>query len=288
MSANDNIAAPRPVLKNIEAASGKDKDDENFPVGSFLIAKPLRNHVHAFYKFARNADDIADSPTLAPAEKIIRLDIMEAVLTGADKNGSPSAAALRASLGECGVTNQHARELLIAFRQDATKTRYATMGELLNYCRYSAAPVGRHVLDLHGESPESWPANDALCAALQINNHVQDCAADLRALDRCYLPQDLLATHNASVDDLARPAITPGLRAVLGELLTHTAALNSEAAKFAPQIKSRRLRVEVAVIAALAQRLTTRLQNQDPLAMRVKLSKPDLLRAALASLAFAL
>ena len=140
------------VIENVEAWSGKDRGDENFPVGSALISARLRPHVHAFYAFARNADDIADSPDLAPEDKVRRLDAMQAVLLGEAADGSPSATQLRASLAECGVTPRHATDLLVAFRQDAVKNRYANWDELLDYCRVSAMPVGRHVLDLHGEA----------------------------------------------------------------------------------------------------------------------------------------
>ena len=87
-----------------------------------------------------------------------------------------------------GVTSAHCHELLAAFRQDATKTRYADWGELMGYCRLSASPVGRYLLDLHGKSRDTWPASDALCDALQVINHLQDCADDHRQLDRVYIP----------------------------------------------------------------------------------------------------
>ena len=179
---------------SVEQASGKGRSDENFPVGSVLIRRALRPHVHAFYAFARNADDIADSPDLLAEDKLARLGAMQAVLEGAAADGAPSAANLRTSLAETGVTDRHALDLLAAFRQDASKTRYADWGELFDYCRLSAMPVGRHVLDLHGEDPgATYPPSDALCAVLQILNHLQDGAKDLAALDRCYLPQDQLA-----------------------------------------------------------------------------------------------
>ena len=94
MTANDNIAAPAPAVSdpNVESWSGKDRGDENFPVGSWLIRKGLREHVHAYYAFARNADDISDSSSLSPEQKIARLNAMEEVLTGARAEGSPSAA----------------------------------------------------------------------------------------------------------------------------------------------------------------------------------------------------
>jgi len=286
---NDNsIAVPAPEAvapdPNVETWSGKDRADENFPVGSWLIRKNLRAHVHAYYSFARNADDIADHDTLEPAEKIRRLDQMEAVLMGLSEIGSASALRLRESLQQSGVSAIHARELLVAFRQDAVKTRYENWAELMDYCRYSAAPVGRYVLDLHGESRETWPASDALCASLQVLNHLQDCAGDLRGLDRCYVPQDWLAKHGVRTDDIARGKTVPGLRATFDDMLEETRALNVQAALLPELVKARRLRVETATIAGLARRLTKRLETGDPLAMRVKLGKADFLSATLTAL----
>jgi farnesyl-diphosphate farnesyltransferase len=285
MSANDNKPPSGPkVASGVEAWSGKDKGDENFPVGSALIEARLRPHVHAYYSFARNADDIADNPALTPDDKIARLDAMEAVLLGSRIGGSPSAAALRASLAVSGVDPIHARELLIAFRQDAVKTRYATWDELLNYCRYSAAPVGRYMLALHGEAETTWPASDALCAALQILNHMQDCAGDLRTMDRCYIPQDFLAEAEATTDDIARPETTPGLRAVFDRMLALTRTLNQTATALPGGVRNRRFRVETAVICHLSARLLARLAAGDPLATPVKLSKTDFLLCTLKAL----
>ena len=272
------------AAETVEAWSGKDRGDENFPVGSALIAKKLRRHVHAFYAFARNADDIADSATLAPAEKIARLDVMEDVLLGRRESGSPSAARLRESLAQTGVTAQHSRDLLAAFRRDATQLRYADWDDLLDYCRFSAMPVGRHVLDLHGESQETWPASDALCAALQVENHLQDCARDLAALDRCYLPEDLLARHGAGIEDVRAGAASPGLRRVLDALLDRCDGLNEAARALPCGVRSRRLRLETAVIVGLSRRLAHRLRHGDPLAARVRLRKSDALRAILGAL----
>ncbi len=274
------------MTENVEAWSGKSRGDENFPVGSALISARLRPHVHAYYAFARNADDIADSPELAPGDKIWRLDVMEAVLLGASDAGSPSALGLRASLGECGVTPRHATDLLIAFRQDATKTRYATWSELLDYCRHSAVPVGRHVLALHDESEDTFPASDAVCAALQVLNHLQDIQKDLLQLDRCYLPQDLMERCGTGIDDIARPAATPGMRRVIDALLDECDALNCAGRALPPGVHDRRLRLETAVIVGLAERLTARLRRQDPIARRVKLSKADAMGALLAALRY--
>ncbi len=274
------------TTESVEAWSGKDRGDENFPVGSLLIAPRLRKHVHAFYAFARNADDVADSASLAPAAKIARLDAMEDVLLGRGDSGSPSALRLRESLAATGTTPQHSRELLMAFRQDASKRRYASWDELLDYCRYSAMPVGRHVLDLHGESRDTWAPSDALCAALQVENHLQDCARDFSELDRSYLPADLLAAHGAGVENVQDAATGPALRRVLDALLDRCDELNRAGAELPRRTRDRRLRLETAVIVGLSRRLARRLRRGDPLATRVRLRKSDAVAAILAALRF--
>ena len=274
-------------MSSVETWSGKDRGDENFPVGSLLIRPALRPHIHAFYTFARNGDDIADSAELTPDDKVARLDRMEAVLLGHQSEGSPSAVRLRESLAETGVTPTHSQELLVAFRRDAIKSRTASWDELLDYCRFSAMPVGRHVLDLHGEDRACWPANDALCASLQVLNHLQDCGKDLAGLDRSYLPQDMLDAAGAGIVDVTGAAETAGLRQVFARLLDHVDALNAEAANFPRQIRDRRLRMEVGVILGLARRLTRRLRHGDPIATRVKLEKTDVAGAVLGTLRWA-
>jgi farnesyl-diphosphate farnesyltransferase len=262
-------------VENVEAWSGKTRGDENFPVGSRLIARRARPHMHAYYGFARNADDIADSPVLAPEEKVARLDVMEEVLLGKRMEGSPSAAALRRSLIETGVSPVHATDLLIAFRQDATKQRYESFDELYNYCRYSAVPVGRYVIDLHGESHVAYRASDPLCISLQLLNHLQDCGEDLRALDRCYIPATLMRHFGVVPADLLAPSETPGLRRAFITILDRVDRLNLAAEDLPNLVRSRRLRAETTFICKLALRLAARLAKGDPLATRVALSKSD-------------
>jgi squalene synthase HpnC len=270
----------------VEAWSGKDRGDENFPVGSVLISARLRPHIHAFYSFARNGDDIADNPTLTAEDKVARLDAMEEVLLGRRSEGSASATRLRASLAATGVTPAHACELLVAFRRDATKQRYASCDELLDYCRHSAMPVGRHVLDLHGEARETWVPSDALCAVLQVLNHLQDGRKDLAALDRCYLPQDLLEQFGGRVEDLRGAAETPGLRGCFNVLLDECDQMLETAAFLPRRTRDRRLRLETAVIVGLARRLARRLRAGDPVARRVKLTRSDAVFSVLAALRF--
>ena len=269
----------------VEAPSGKGRGDENFPVGSWLIRRDRRVHVHAFYRFARNADDIADDPALAADDKLRRLDRMAAILDGAmgteSDLDSPASAAMRESLAATGVTAQHCHDILRAFRLDAVKLRYRDWDDLMEYCRYSAAPVGRQLLDLHGESRAAWPASDALCAALQVLNHLQDCAADYHALDRVYLPLADLGAAGCTVEVLAAPAASPGLRQVLDGMLDRTESLIATAQGLPPLVAARGLRCEAAVIVALAARLARRLRRGDPLACRVALTKSDFAAAFL-------
>jgi squalene synthase HpnC len=273
--------SPPPEGGTVETPSGKGRGGENFPVGSWLIRRDLRSHVHAFYRFARNADDIADNPALTADDKIRRLDRMAAILDGAPGSDSPAASAMRASLAETGVTAQHCHDVLHAFRLDATKLRYRDWDDLMEYCRYSAAPVGRQLLDLHGESHDTWPPSDALCAALQVLNHLQDCVADCRTLDRVYLPLDDLAAAGCTVEALEAPRASPGLRRVIDALLDRTETLIATARGLPPRVNARGLRWESAVIIALAARLARRLRHGDPLATRVKLGKNDFAAAFL-------
>jgi squalene synthase HpnC len=257
-----------------DLVSGKGRSDENFPVASFLIHRRHRGIVHAFYNFARSADDIADHATARAAQKLDLLEEMDRTLTG-ELDSSPEALALRRALEERGLSAQHALMLLEAFRRDVTKLRYADWEDLMDYCRYSAMPVGRFVLDVHGESRETWSASDALCAALQVINHLQDCAKDYRDLNRVYIPVDHLSRAGIGIEAIAQPKASPALLGVIHELAGRTRALLLQSRPFAGQIRDRRLSSEVAVIQTLAENLTARLMQRDPLCQRVHHSKPE-------------
>src|SRR5215467_4782964 len=194
--------------------SGKGHRDENFPVASRLIHPRHRGIILAFYEFVRIADDMADHARLAPQQKLDLLDRLEAGLLG-QHDDIPEAVTLRHALNERGLAPRHAQDLLTAFRMDVTKLRYHDWDDLMNYCSYSAMPVGRFVLDVHGEDHATWPANDALCAALQIINHLQDCRKDYRALNRVYLPADTMAEFGARIDMLEGAQSPPELRRVI-------------------------------------------------------------------------
>jgi squalene synthase HpnC len=264
--------------------SGKSHRDENFPVASHLIHPRHRGAILAFYEFVRTADDIADHATLSESEKLQHLDELEAGLLG-KHDQVPEAVKLRTAVRERNLSTRHAQDLLTAFRMDVTKLRYRDWDDLMNYCSYSAMPVGRFVCDVHGEDRSVWPANDALCAALQIINHLQDCGADYRNLNRVYVPLDALAAASAEVEDLGAPSASPALRDCLRQLAARTGALLDESASFSPRIADFRLAMEVAVIQALARRLTGILRTRDPLSESVHLKAPAVALTALAGVA---
>jgi len=276
------------MAQEIATPSGKDRATENFPVGSVLIRPDLRAHVHAYYRWARMADDIADNPALSPEDKIRRLDLMEEVLLHPTRQDVPVAAAMRESLKVTGLPTVNCTELLIAFRLDATKQRYDDWADLMHYCRYSASPVGRYLLTLHGEAPSSLPPSDDLCNALQVINHLQDCGVDYREMNRVYVPVDHLAAQNLDVTILASSSSSPAFRRVLDRLLDETEELMVRARKLPGEVRDFRMRAESAVIVRLADKLIDLLRRRDPLAMRVKLKKPAIALASLQGIGIAL
>ena len=252
--------------------SGKTHRDENFPVASRLIHARHRALILAFYEFVRTADDIADHATLTAQQKVDLLDRLEADLTGSG-DGNPQAVTLRRALAGRGLSPRHAQDLLKAFRLDATKLRYAAWDDLIGYCAYSAMPVGRFVLDVHGESRSTWPASDAICAALQINNHLQDCANDYRNLDRVYVPLDALKAAGTNVEALGAAQASPELRNCIGGLARRTRALLHEGNPLAVMVEDWRLGLEISVIQGFADRIAGLLETRDPLSERVHLGK---------------
>ena len=272
----------------VETPSGKNETTENFPVGSWLLQKELRPHIAKFYRFARAIDDIADNPDLVAKTKIDRLNAMDAAVCGKEPYGQPgyeTASVLHDSLKETGITTKHCSDLVDAFRQDAVKGRYADWDEVIGYCMRSAAPVGRYLLDLHGEDRAGYPYSDALCNALQVINHLQDCKDDYLEMDRVYLPEVWLTQHETGVSALSDPKASWQLRAVLDKCLDASAELMKTANQLPGQLKNRRLAMESAVIVNIANKLIGELRARDPLAERVKLSKVQLAGCTLSGIA---
>ena len=245
--------------------SGKTHRDENFPVASWIIHPRHRALILSFYNFVRTADDIADHATLDANEKLRYLDLLEAELLG-QGDSQREAVNLRRALAERSMPPRHALDVLIAFRMDVTKLRYESWDEVIHYCRYSAMPVGRFMLDVHGESNSTWAASDALCAALQINNHLQDCGKDYRDLNRVYLPRDALAASGATVEMLGEGRASPQLLQCLHALAVRTKALLDESKSLSAEVKDFRLGLEISVIQAFADKIVHLLKLRDPCA----------------------
>jgi squalene synthase HpnC len=214
------------------------------------------------------ADDIADHETASPDEKLARLAAIQATLLG-NNDDIIAARDLREIQIARGLSPDHILDLLEAFRRDVRQSRYADWGELMDYCRFSAAPVGRFVLDVHQQDEATWPASDALCAALQVINHLQDCGKDFRTLDRVYIPLDALRAAGVEISTLGLDAAPSNLREVIAGMATRTMSLLEAAHPLIRQVSDRRLALEIGVIHHLATDLTQRLRKRDPLSERV-------------------
>lgn len=265
----------RPDLTDI--LTGKGHKDENFPVASVLLPKKLRPYVLKYYKFARTADDIADTYKLKAEDKVAMLEKMRAIVDGEVENDREFIVAeeVRESLSEKKISKYHATDLLVAFKRDAEGLEYRSWSDLIDYCNYSAAPVGRFLLDLHGESRTTFKASDAICAALQINNHIQDAQEDYEKLGRSYVPLNYLKDESLTYEDLRKHHSSEAMRRVFDRMLDGVDELLEEGQDLPLQIKNKGFRIEVAIIIALAKKLAYKLRTQDPLANHVSLRGKD-------------
>ncbi len=180
---------------------------ENFPVASILLPARLRPAVETIYRFARSADDLADEGNAAPDERLAALTVYEDALKRIE-DGKPAESPLFEQVADVirshDLPLQPFRDLISAFKQDVTTTRYATFADLLDYCRRSANPVGALMLHLYGAAtPGNLRDSDSICSALQLINFWQDVAVDWQK-SRIYLPQEDMARYTFSEGDLAR------------------------------------------------------------------------------------
>ena len=257
-----------------QGAEPKGAENENFPVASKLLPAWSRGHVMAFYAFARAADDIADAPDLTADEKRNQLQAMSAQLLGGVREPYAQVFTLHQSLLETQVSPRHAQDLLKAFMWDAEHPRTQDWAALMAYCDLSAAPVGRYLIDLLGGIKDNdYGPSDALCAALQVLNHLQDVKDDHLTLQRIYLPDDWLAGEGVTDAGLSGAACSDGLRRVLNRMLDEVDALLVDAEPLPKAIRSRALAREAGGILALAKSLAKALRRRDPLAERVELGK---------------
>lgn len=219
---------------------------ENFPVASRLVPANMRPHIAAIYAFARLADDMADEGVRPAVDRLADLDrwgarLDRAVRGEADPGGAHAEVfvALRHTIDTCRLPPALLHDLLSAFRQDVTVTRYATWDELMDYCRRSANPVGRLVLRVAGrDNAELDSASDAVCTALQLTNFWQDLAIDW-AKGRLYVPAASWQAAGAKERDLADGRITPEWRRALAEMTARTRALFTRGASVTDGVEGR-------------------------------------------------
>lgn len=272
--------------------------------------------VRAYYAFARTADDIADAPDLTILQKLAALDELELALqkgTGSAENpGHHAARLLGAMLRDQNLPLELATDLLIAFRADARNTIVRTFADVLAYCANSAAPVGRFLLAIHDES-KGHDASNALCAVLQILNHVQDARKDALELRRCYIPMAWLNAQNIDLVDLQsfmghtvyRPGFIPlrddyriegeedvvdlkpnpldnaKMRVCLNMMLDECEKLLAVAAPLPTALRDRGLAAQSAAIITLARCLLKRLRSDNPWTHNIRLRALDWLAALL-------
>ena len=261
-------------MDSIETTLTKNHKQENFPVGSWLLPQKIRLKILIFYKFARAADDIADSPNLSKSEKIKRLNLFKKAIKS-KKGRVPKANDLRKICKKNKIKINHALNLLKAFKQDAVKKRYKNWTELINYCKYSATPVGRFVIDLHKEKKTSYKFSDPLCIALQILNHIQDCKEDYNKINRVYLPFTFLKKYKVKLPQLKKNYTEKNLRLAIDEILSHTEKLIKQADKFKKIMENNKLSNETTFILEIAKSLLKLLKKRDPLKNKVVLNKFD-------------
>jgi phytoene synthase len=256
---------------------------ENFPVGSWLLPRAARLHLHRIYAFARIADDLADELHDGPGLDAFRRDFLAHV--DGTASDVPLFRDLARTIRECGLEVRLFTDLLDAFTQDLTKKRY-DLAELHDYCRRSADPIGRLVLRVCSyRSPQLDELSDRICTSLQLLNHLQDLGEDLRERDRVYFPQEDLARFGVSEAQLAAPAADEKVRAFV---LHWARRLGAQFASGWPLVDAvgGRLRWELRAILRGASAVLARIDavGGDVLGGRVRLTKGERLRTVLGGL----
>jgi squalene synthase HpnC len=257
---------------------------ENFPVASLLCPPRLRPAVKAIYHFARTADDLADEGQASAPERLAELDQFEADLAACALAQTPSSGrwpavfdALAPVLREWDLPLQLLRDLLSAFKQDVTQSRYANQAQLLDYCRRSANPIGRlllHLYQIHDQT--SLQQSDDICTALQLINFWQDLSVDLPR-GRLYLPADLLARHGLSADRLLQPQPPAAAGALIDSALDWAEHLMLRGAPLARQVPGR-AGWELRLVVQGGLRIAQRVRHLGPrvLQERPKLGRRDM------------
>jgi len=251
---------------------------ENFPVASFMLPQKLRDPVAVIYAFARCADDIADEGDLNDQQRLEKLDEMAAAVHRIETHQPPETPlylALADTVQRHHLPLQPFYDLLSAFRQDVTQTRYANFGELMDYCRRSANPVGRLLLHLSGNAGERNQAlSDAICSALQLINFLQDIGQDYAGNRRIYLPVDDMVRFNVSESQIAAGETSPGLRALVRHQAQRAAQLLRAGSPLGTRLTGR-FGLELRAIVLGGSRVLDKIHRQENSYSRPRLNRAD-------------
>ena len=253
---------------------------ENFPVASRLLPKHLRQPIAVIYAFARRADDFADEGNLSNEERIAALDDFSEKLDLIEEGNNVEDTTF---IALADVIEQHQlpislfHDLLTAFKMDVTKERYANFGEVMEYCRYSANPVGRLLLHLNKEtSTQSLGYSDAICSALQLTNFLQDISQDLEESNRIYIPQDEMEKYGVSEEDILNKNTNDASRKLIAFQIARTARLMQSGAPLGKVLKGR-MGLELRMTIMGGSRILYKLNQQyDDVFSRPRLSKWDI------------
>lgn len=260
--------------------SGKSYSDENFPVASFLMTKKIRKVVRIFYFFARMADDVADHQTLTKHQKIKILKSFDDSISKNKKNHNEILCNMVSEFKNLPAGKKYSRYLLKAFLMDASNKKYIKWSDLLYYCKYSANPVGRFVIDAVKETQnikEIYEASDNLCTALQIINHMQDCKKDFEELNRVYIPESLFQKYSIDKSILKKKKSVGNFEKLKVEIIENVLTSLKTTKNGLSYIQSWRLRKETLIILNIAKRLCNLLKKRDPLKEKIKLSRIELI-----------
>ena len=275
-----NISTKRKDIENdvSHLMSGKSYSDENFPVASFLMTKKIRSIVRVFYFFARMADDIADHQKLSSNQKKKILLFFDNAISKSKKTNNKVLDKMIARFKELPSGKKYSRNLLKAFMMDASNKKYKNWNDLLYYCKFSANPVGRFVIDAVNERKnieKIYEASDSLCTALQIINHIQDCKKDFRQLNRVYIPDSFFKKYSLDKKTLRKSKSIENFERLKIEIVDNVMVSLRKTKLGLREIRSWRLRKETLIILNIAKRLCNLLKINDPLEKQIKLSRID-------------
>ena len=275
-----NISTKRKDIENdvSHLMSGKSYSDENFPVASFLMTKKIRSIVRVFYFFARMADDIADHQKLSSNQKKKILLFFDNAISKSKKTNNKVLDKMIARFKELPSGKKYSRNLLKAFMMDASNKKYKNWNDLLYYCKFSANPVGRFVIDAVNERKnieKIYEASDSLCTALQIINHIQDCKKDFKELNRVYIPESFFKKYSLDKKILRKSKSIENFERLKIEIVDNVLVSLRKTKLGLREIQSWRLRKETLIILNIAKRLCNLLKINDPLEKQIKLSRID-------------